>query len=603
MLAKTPHRNSQTESRQTAVLTRQAPEALTPHASAGAARLLGLQQTHGNGHVQRMLKAAANTTTDEEECEPGTTAAPPLPQIHVPVSAFASAAKPSLIEVQLEPHRGTAAELRALAPVYKAGRTPYFDTEGTLRTFEATPADASTTAHQLGAIYQRYGKDGMAQTIRGLALTRGAPFASDVVRQAPPSTSAAFAATVDESGTDIVTPVAASHTLQAPSAPPARQEQVAGTEVGRVMQHSGPGSVVPSGVRRLITRLTGDRLTDVRVHNDASSHRAADLLNARAFTVGRSIYFGAGEYAPGTPGGRRLLAHELAHTVQQRGAELPAIASLRVSSSADAEEVAAENVADAVAGRAPLHARAGRAADRPLARLQRAISFKRDADTFTQNRLQVNENAAGFTVFRDTAPLFEWFANVTIRGNAGDPFANFEAGPHQVVRAFRGQFTWGTGASQAKRVLTVSTLPIRDATAAANTWYHDPFAQAFAANGDTKFTGLNDSPSPGQQPWTSPVAGKGGTTGSLAFTAAFVAYISARDTTKGTGAGAFTALNCLYWNSGISGSFDTSRAVGSRVTASGGNVNRGGIISGASGEFPSMHGGGIANDNFTTTDS
>src|SRR5262249_54099651 len=83
-----------------------------------------------------------------------------------------------------------------------------------------------------------------------------------------------------------------------------------------------------------------------------------------------------------------------------------------------------------------------------------AISFKRDTDTFTQNKLQVNENAAGFAVFRDTAPLFGWFANVTISGNAGDPFANFEAGPHQVVRAFRGEFTWGSGASRAKRGLT-----------------------------------------------------------------------------------------------------------------------------------------------------
>jgi hypothetical protein len=87
------------------------------------------------------------------------------------------------------------------------------------------------------------------------------------------------------------------------------------------------------------------------------------------------------------------------------------------------------------------------------------------------------------------------------------------------------------------------------------------------------------------------------------FESAFVAYISARDTTLGTGAAAFTALNCVYWNSSISGRFDASNALGSRVTASGGNVNRGGIISGGSGEFPSMHGGAIANNSFTTTDT
>src|SRR6185295_1260933 len=250
-----------------------------------------------------------------------------------------------------------------------------------------------------------------------------------------------------------------------------------------------------------------------------------------------------------------------------------------------------------------LRTRLSRAGGRRFARVQRAISFVRDNDTFIRNRLIVNEAAGGFTVRTNTLPLFSWFADVEIRGNAGDPFANFEAGPHQVVRSFRGEFTWGTGATRARRVLTISTLPIRDATAAANTWYHDPFAVTYAAANDKKNTGLRDSPSPGQQPWVSPVAGKGGATGSLAFTAAFVAYISARDTTKGTGAAAMTALNCLYWNSGISGSFDTSQAVGSRVTASGGNVNKGGIISGGSGEFPSMHGGAIANNSFVTTDT
>src|SRR5829696_6998327 len=132
---------------------------------------------------------------------------------------------------------------------------------------------------------------------------------------------------------------------------------------------------------------------------------------------------------------------------------------IRSSSASDIEESHADGVADAVITGTPLRTRVGRSGGRRFARVQRAISFKRDTDTFTQNKLQVNENAAGFTVFTDTAPLFGWFANVTIKGNAGDPFANFEAGPHQIVRSFRGEFTWGTGASRAKRVLTVSTLP------------------------------------------------------------------------------------------------------------------------------------------------
>jgi hypothetical protein len=56
----------------------------------------------------------------------------------------------------------------------------------------------------------------------------------------------------------------------------------------------------------------------VRVHADAGAADAARTVGARAYTVGRDIVFGAGEYAPSTPGGRRLLAHELTHVMQQQ---------------------------------------------------------------------------------------------------------------------------------------------------------------------------------------------------------------------------------------------------------------------------------------------
>ncbi len=60
-------------------------------------------------------------------------------------------------------------------------------------------------------------------------------------------------------------------------------------------------------------------LTGVRVHTDAAAAASAHDVNARAYTVGSHIVFGAGEYAPHTDGGRRLLAHELAHAAQQGG--------------------------------------------------------------------------------------------------------------------------------------------------------------------------------------------------------------------------------------------------------------------------------------------
>ncbi len=55
----------------------------------------------------------------------------------------------------------------------------------------------------------------------------------------------------------------------------------------------------------------------VRVHDDSHAARAAEALNARAFTLGRNIVFGPGEYKQGTASGRKLLAHELTHVMQQ----------------------------------------------------------------------------------------------------------------------------------------------------------------------------------------------------------------------------------------------------------------------------------------------
>lgn len=61
----------------------------------------------------------------------------------------------------------------------------------------------------------------------------------------------------------------------------------------------------------------GQDFSRVRVHADGRAAESARALNALAYTVGRDMVFGAGQYAPGTSQGRQLLAHELAHVVQQ----------------------------------------------------------------------------------------------------------------------------------------------------------------------------------------------------------------------------------------------------------------------------------------------
>ncbi|MGB7539434.1 MAG: DUF4157 domain-containing protein [Anaerolineales bacterium] len=77
---------------------------------------------------------------------------------------------------------------------------------------------------------------------------------------------------------------------------------------------------MPQAERGLFESRFGSNFSGVRVHTGAQAAETARRLNARAFTVGRDVVFAAGQYTPGTEAGNRLLAHELAHTVQQNRA-------------------------------------------------------------------------------------------------------------------------------------------------------------------------------------------------------------------------------------------------------------------------------------------
>jgi outer membrane protein OmpA-like peptidoglycan-associated protein len=79
------------------------------------------------------------------------------------------------------------------------------------------------------------------------------------------------------------------------------------------------GQNLPLGVRSDLEPAFGVDFSSVRVHTDARAHRLAAALGADAFTVGSDIFFGSGKWHPESAAGRRLLAHELVHTVQQAG--------------------------------------------------------------------------------------------------------------------------------------------------------------------------------------------------------------------------------------------------------------------------------------------
>ena len=81
----------------------------------------------------------------------------------------------------------------------------------------------------------------------------------------------------------------------------------------------GRGQQLTESLRAYFEPRFGYDFGDVRVHTGSQAAEAAQSINAKAFTVGREVAFGAGQYSPETSVGKRLLAHELTHVIQQNG--------------------------------------------------------------------------------------------------------------------------------------------------------------------------------------------------------------------------------------------------------------------------------------------
>ncbi|HEU5137483.1 MAG TPA: DUF4157 domain-containing protein [Steroidobacteraceae bacterium] len=86
---------------------------------------------------------------------------------------------------------------------------------------------------------------------------------------------------------------------------------------------SSPGDAMSGGVREDMERRFGHDFSNVRIHTDAAAAESAREVNARAYTIGNHIAFRPGAFDAASGDGRRLLAHELTHVVQQRSAAAP----------------------------------------------------------------------------------------------------------------------------------------------------------------------------------------------------------------------------------------------------------------------------------------
>ena len=130
-------------------------------------------------------------------------------------------------------------------------------------------------------------------------------------------------------------------------APPGLAEELA--------REQGGGQPLPSHVQERMERAFGEEhdFSGVRVHTDPQADALNRRLQARAFTAGEDVFFREGEFAPETASGQKLLAHELAHVVQQGqeavGRTPSSGARVVIGAPGDAFEQAADRVAEAVA--------------------------------------------------------------------------------------------------------------------------------------------------------------------------------------------------------------------------------------------------------------
>jgi Domain of unknown function (DUF4157) len=140
-----------------------------------------------------------------------------------------------------------------------------------------------------------------------------------------------------------------SHPLVPPKAP-TDQNPPAATAPGAVYQTlRSPGQPLDASARAYFEPLFGHDLSGVRIHTGEQAAKSAQAAQAAAYTVGHNIVFGAGRYMPETSEGRRLLAHEIVHSVQQGFVPGPTAGRrLEMSRPGDAAEQEAAQIAASI---------------------------------------------------------------------------------------------------------------------------------------------------------------------------------------------------------------------------------------------------------------
>jgi thiol-disulfide isomerase/thioredoxin len=159
------------------------------------------------------------------------------------------------------------------------------------------------------------------------------------------------------------------------------------------------GESLDAASLRFMESSFGQNFGHVRIHADAQAQRSAEAVNAHAYTVGGDIVFGSGRYAPQTSEGKRLLAHELAHVVQQDAATPASAGALPMSDWAAGETQAdqAANAAMSSAGNVASGVDTAPPGGKPVARGGSAaeVSLQREPDAASASSQSASTSGTG----------------------------------------------------------------------------------------------------------------------------------------------------------------------------------------------------------------
>ena len=298
---------------------------------------------------------------------------------------------------------------------------------------------------------------------------------------------------------------------------------------------SGPGQALPSSVRGPMESAFGESFGEVRAHVGGHAERLTRDLSARAVTIGSDIYFGRDEYKPGTLVGDAILAHELAHVMQQRGA-----APVRGEIADHGTRNEFETDADRAAGAAVQSTwtktlgAVTKTVQRARVTLRTGLSIQRCGGGGAGNQASgpisfasanFNPTLSGGLIIADEAGVpapgslnvssqdYNASGDVTVSGGTDTDAADWQAGFMQTAVSSNKDLDYRDASNTHVAFLKIAMPGAhRDGVAGVEPWYGNETVQNISATNSTVSPSMYDAPGVQHIPWELSL---GGSTGKL----------------------------------------------------------------------------------------